>query len=159
MEEQYKTIEDNQDYEISNLGNVRNKKTNKILTHTLTTTGYYEVKLNGKHYKIHKLIALYFIDNPCNKKCIDHIDRNKLNNDITNLRWCSSSENCKNKTKKDGCSSKYTGVAKYRNKYESYIWDNYKKHRIGYFNTEEEAYNKRKEYIESLNNTFYNTNK
>ncbi len=153
--EVYKTIEDNNNYEISNLSNVRNKTTNKILKKTLTTTGYYEVKLNGKHYKIHKLIGKYFIPNPDNKKIIDHIDNNKLNNDVNNLRWCSMSENCKNKIKKNGCSTKYTGVSKYRNKFECYVWDNYKKHRIGYFDTEEEAFNKRKEYIENLNNKFY----
>ena len=152
--EEYKKIKD-YDYEISNLGNVRNMKTNKILKNQISTSGYYDIKIDGKHFKIHKLIGIYFIDNPNEYKCVDHIDRNKLNNNINNLRWCTYSDNLKNKTKKLNTSSKYTGVSKYRKGYESYVWNNYKKIRIGYFKTEEEAYNKRANYIKKINNEYY----
>ena len=80
-------------------------------------TGYYYVCLykdkKSQHIYIHRLIGLHYIDNPNNKKYIDHIDRNKLNNNINNLRWASASENNYNKNKyklrKDNKCG-YTGV-------------------------------------------------
>jgi len=100
MTEEYKMIQDFENYEISNLGNVRNKKTNKILKQSKGTDGYYKVSLyqQNKHYnkRIHKLIAEAFIPNPDNKPCVDHIDNDKLNNNITNLRWATTKENAQN---------------------------------------------------------------
>ncbi len=153
--EEYKNIKECENYQISNLSNVKNIKTGKILCPYLSTTGYYTVKLNGKHKKIHRLVAEHFIENPKNLKYIDHIDNNKLNNNIDNLRWCTLSDNAKNKSKKPNCSTNYIGISKFRNGYEAYVMDNYKKHRIGYFKDIEEAYNKRKEYIEQSGNNFY----
>ena len=69
--EEYKTISDFDNYEISNLGNVRNKKTNRILKHSINGNGYfmlvYIVKIRKINKKIHRLIADAFIDNPDNK--------------------------------------------------------------------------------------------
>ena len=62
--------------------------------------GYLSCKLNRTQYAKHRLIALQFIynDDPVNKYEVDHIDRNPLNNHISNLRWVSPSENNKNRT-------------------------------------------------------------
>jgi len=65
--------------------------------------GYLAVNLykDKKPYRhrIHRLLGLHFIDNPDNKRCIDHIDRDKLNNSLSNLRWATASENNFNRGK------------------------------------------------------------
>lgn len=83
-------------YQISNYGNVRNKK-NLVMKTTLDGKGYYKINLckSGikKSFRIHKLLALYFIENPENKEEVNHIDGNKQNNDIKNLEWVTKYEN------------------------------------------------------------------
>ena len=44
-------------------------------------------------YAVHRLVAQYFIINPTNKPCVNHIDGNKLNNNLSNLEWVSYQEN------------------------------------------------------------------
>ena len=63
----------------------------------VVNTGYVHVVLNGRHYSYHRILARHFIPNPDNLPCVDHIDRNKTNNSIENLRWVSSSDNNRNK--------------------------------------------------------------
>lgn len=53
------------------------------------------INKKSKHYNIHRLIAIAFIPNPDNKPCINHIDGNKQNNNISNLEWCTIEENNK----------------------------------------------------------------
>lgn len=61
----------------------------------LNGAGYLSVKLNGKTFRVHRLIGENFIPNPDNKPCINHIDGVKTNNKISNLEWCTQSENIK----------------------------------------------------------------
>ena len=145
MEEIYKKIDGYDNYEVSNLGNVRNIDTGKILKHIDNNHGYLQVGLhkNGtkKFFRIHRLIALYFIPNPEKLPFIDHIDRNRTNNSISNLRWISQSNNLRNITKRQNTSSKFIGVCfdKARGKYRAAIrFDNNKKC-IGYYEKEEDA--------------------
>ncbi len=101
MHEQYKDIINYEAlYEVSNFGNVRNKRTNKILRHDISkgsTTEYHRVTLckEGKtqRFLVHRLVALHFIDNPDNKPEINHIDNNGNNNHFSNLEWVTKSEN------------------------------------------------------------------
>ena len=60
--------------------------------------GYVEYSLNDKdnkrrHIQAHRIVAIMFIDNPFNKKYVNHLDGNKLNNNVSNLEWCTASEN------------------------------------------------------------------
>jgi hypothetical protein len=149
MVEQYKIIKDFENYEVSNLGNIINNKTGRILKPQIDTHGYYRVNLrnDGNTYakKIHKLVAEYFIANPYNKQCVDHIDNNKLNNNISNLRYCTQQENCMNSKLSSRNTSNFKGVSyhKQRNKWMAYIDINGKKQNLGYFDKIEDAINAR----------------
>lgn len=102
IEEIYKIIEEFPNYEVSNLGNVRNKKTGRILKHTKTKHGYYTVQLykngQGRSQLIHRIVMTTFnpIDGMENLH-VDHIDFNPGNNCLDNLRWLSPSDNTKRK--------------------------------------------------------------
>lgn len=84
-------------YEISNLGRIRNKKTGTIRKVFDNGKGYYSImiKLTHKSYKVHQLVAKYFVPNPNNYSCINHIDGVKTNNNANNLEWCTRSYNTK----------------------------------------------------------------
>lgn len=97
MEEIWKAIKENEKYEISNLGKIRNKKTGRILKTSINNKGYERVIIyinkKPKCYYIHKIVANVFLENPNNFKEINHKDENKLNNCVNNLEWCSSKYN------------------------------------------------------------------
>ena len=77
-------------------GRIFNLKTGRELFGTIMkSNGYVYIHLDKK-YRLHKLIAQLFISNPNNYPVIDHIDRNKLNNSASNLRWCTQSTNKRN---------------------------------------------------------------
>ena len=135
-------------YKINKNGDVLNVKRNKILKPQLHI-GYYYVKLHKegklKAYTLHRLLGIHFIPNPDNHPVIDHIDRNRTNNNIENLRWCTRSDNSKNKEIK-GCIYKF--IKKYKEKkYISYrvtVRNNYLKQ----FKTYDEASEFLKIYLE-----------
>lgn len=95
-------------YQVSNIGRVKSLsyfnnlgrfKESIILKKRLTDRGYNTAVVynDGKQkvFKVHRLVAIEFIPNPENKPCVNHIDGNKENNIVSNLEWCTHSENIK----------------------------------------------------------------
>ena len=99
------------DYEILNEYpfTIRRKKDQYEISEYLSS-GYVQVSLNSKTYHKHKLIAKQFIpnDDPEHKKYIDHINRDRADYHLENLRWCSNS--CNQKNRSSTCKVKYTFV-------------------------------------------------
>ena len=111
--EVWKDIKDFPNYQISNFGRVKSKgryrkvgiknvdkvyRKEFIINGYINKKGYKQVTLYDKNGKpktmrIHRLVAMNFIDNKNNKSQINHKDGNKLNNHVNNLEWCSDIEN------------------------------------------------------------------
>ena len=77
---------------------IRKKSNNRILKESINKAGYVLVSLNGLQYYKHRLLAQQFIPNPNNLPMIDHINRNKSDNRIENLRWVNNQENQLNRS-------------------------------------------------------------
>jgi len=87
-------------YEINRLGVIRTIK-NKRIHKPINKKGYICVRLSINSKKtqcsIHRLLAQTFIPNPNNLEFVDHKDRNKVNNDLSNLRWSNRIDNNNNR--------------------------------------------------------------
>ena len=71
-------------------------------------TGYYQVCLNKRTYPYHRILAKHFIPNPNGMPEVDHINQNKADNRISNLRWVDRSENLKNRIMEQYGKHEYT---------------------------------------------------
>lgn len=115
MEEIWKDINGYEGYyQVSNFGNI--KSLERIIENSGTHTGYYKIKERvlkprenkkrsgyyelslkkdgvEKRFKVHRLVACAFIDNPDNKTEVNHIDGDKSNNHVSNLEWVTGKEN------------------------------------------------------------------
>jgi hypothetical protein len=163
MQEEYKIIKDFENYSVSNFGNVKNIKTGRILKPAVDNHCYYKVILckDGKTFnkRIHKLVANEFIPNPLNKSCVDHIDNNRLNNNIDNLRFASHSENAMNRQIGNRNTSGFKGLTfhKKSNKWMAQLIINGENKYLGLFETIEEANNARVKKANELFGEFINT--
>lgn len=146
-----KTIPEFTDYEISNTGDMRSKISGKFLKSWLDKKGYYRVGLyvnkKVKYQHVHRLVAMTFMQNFNTNMFVDHIDRNPLNNDISNLRLANPTESQQNRNSKKGSTSKYKGVSirDRKSPYRASICVNKKRISIGSFLLEidaAKAYNK-----------------
>lgn len=98
MEEIFKTCVEAPNYEISNFGRLRNKKTGHFRAFSDNGTGYMTVQINinkkTKSFYIHRLVANAFIEkNNLLQNEVNHKDGDKKNNCVSNLEWCTSREN------------------------------------------------------------------
>tara|TARA_R110000868_G_scaffold370739_1_gene634220 strand:+ start:312 stop:755 length:444 start_codon:yes stop_codon:yes gene_type:complete len=124
-------------YTISDTGEVANKKTGRILNPSKSSNGYLYVCLRkegaNKLYRLHRLLGIYFLG--CTSdKVMDHIDGNKLNNALSNLRVVTQHQNTMNRHTAKGyswhCPSK---------KWMAQIMLNGKNKNLGYFEKETDA--------------------
>ena len=107
MNEIWKSIVGNREiYAISNFGNVKTLDREgargsivkgHVLTQHKNSSGYYRVNMNlyrkQQSFLVHRLVALYFVENKNCYEFVNHIDGNKSNNRSDNLEWCTRSEN------------------------------------------------------------------
>lgn len=93
--EVWKNIDNADGFMVSNLGRIL--EGDKILLPVINRSGYYSVSVKKnkkrKHYKLHRLVAEAFIPNPNNKPEVDHINTDKTDNRVDNLRWVTHFEN------------------------------------------------------------------
>lgn len=157
-------------YEINNSGTV--KSLSKIVENSkvkITTkerilkpemrNGYLRVSLckNGKYKKfyIHQLVCMTFLNHTVNKyeNVVNHIDNNRLNNNVDNLEVVSQRQNTAHSKNKSKTSSKYIGVSWHKStkKWQANIRVKEKKIYLGLFKTEEDAYKAYQTKLNSIN--------
>ena len=121
-----------EDYTIYRDGKVFNTKFDRFLNPCLRKDGYLQVCLskNGKakSFGLHQLLALAYIPNPENKPTVDHIDINPSNNNLSNLRWATQSEQLENQN----------AYGEIKHKLISYLYKNKGKHK--YYRIQKEGY-------------------
>ena len=131
-------------YQVSDMGRVRNKTTGKIKKNSLNKrNGYLFSGLmnNGKFYnkRVHQLVAMAFLNHtPCgNKIVVHHIDEDKTNNNLSNLKLCTQIENHEASHWRK---CKWRGVSKRGNKWQAEKSVNKVKNYIGSYNCPTSAY-------------------
>ena len=112
-------------YSVDTEGNVwsslNKEKELKKLKPMRNSVGYHQVYLSQnygkpKWFRIHRLVAIAFIPNPENKPCVDHINGDKSDNRVSNLRWVTHKENHNNPIAIERhCKANYINLSKVKN--------------------------------------------
>ena len=112
-QEHFKPIKDFETYGISQYGNVKDFRSGKLIPQFVNEKcgGYLQVAIRNENgYKtdrVHRLVGENLINNPNNLEELDHIDRDRLNNKVDNLRWVTKSDNQLNRLGKSHDNNPY----------------------------------------------------
>lgn len=93
MNNTFLTISNHPNYLISPDGEIFSLKRNQLLKPYINPRGYLGVELDSQWCAVHRLVAIAFIPNPKNHPQVNHINRNKLDNSVSNLEWCTNQQN------------------------------------------------------------------
>lgn len=94
MNEQWKAVRGHRNYEVSNMGRVRNAKTGRILKPFDSGNGYLRIDLGRNcRVKVHRLVALAFCGPRRRRPVVNHINRDRHDNRASNLEWVTYAEN------------------------------------------------------------------
>lgn len=115
--EKAKVIHDN--YVLFDNGVILSLKTDQFMRGSVVN-GYRQIWLNSNRYYLHRLLAHAFIENPNSYNEVDHIDHDKLNNDLSNLRWCTRSQNVQNRSTHSNNTTGETSIIKCTNNGKPY---------------------------------------
>lgn len=151
--EEWRQINEYPAYEVSDWGRVRHG--DRILKQRVGTTRYYIIELGrSKTFKVHRLVALTFLPNPDNKSQVDHINRDKLDNRLQNLRWATSIENSRNYDAKSNnkIGHKHISICNRTNRYRLVIRTQKRSIIDKIFTDLDDALLNREEILSQLNN-------
>ena len=142
--EMWRGIDGYDNYMVSSYGRVKNIKTGRILQ-PCDNRGYSRLLLYKDKQPInmiiHRLVAQAFLLNPGERSLVDHVDGDCKNNNMTNLRWASHTENMQNRKINKNNTANFKGVSfhKRQQKYIARIGNKCKLLHIGTFETAIEA--------------------
>ena len=138
-EEIWKAVPGYPTYSVSNLGNVIGPY-GSVLQPAIRK-GYYSITCSQnrttKNMDIHRMVAMAFLPNPENLPTVDHKDRNRLNNDVQNLRWATRSAQAYNRRSRSKLYPK--GVGKSGDRFKASVRLDGQQFHLGVFDTVEEA--------------------
>lgn len=105
------------------------------------SNGYRKITIKGRTFYAHRLIWTYHYGTIPPTRLLDHVNQDRCDNRIENLRLVDDTQNGANKRKQRNNTSGFTGVwyHKQRNKWTADVWSYRKKHYLGLFSTAEEA--------------------
>lgn len=101
--------------------------------------GYWQIKLDGKVYNFHR-VAWFYVTGVWPDRWIDHENRDTADNRFANFRLSTISQNAGNMKRRVDNSTGFKGVQRKRNKFSAEVRCNGVRHRLGVFNTPEEAH-------------------
>lgn len=153
--EEWREIPLSPNYKISNKGRVIGPY-GTILKQNIETNGYYRIsiskKVGQKNRYVHQLVMEVFVGERPDGYCVDHIDRDKLNNNAQNLRYITRRENALNidRTNKHLAGAMKRKDGRWNKPWFSHISIKGKTVYVGSFKTEIEAHNKYMEKVYEL---------
>lgn len=125
VNEEYK-LKPKGSYYISDKGNFYSTFSKRCVKPQKDHKGYLYVEIGRKKYKVHRLVAKYFLPNPNNLPQVNHIDCNKSNNNVENLEWVTNRENYEHSLKMGTFSKEFLEYAGNHDK----IWSRYREKKL-----------------------------